>query len=145
MDPSVYEGTGMSIPAGHPTDLRSILPQLEAFIAYRKANPLPVRIWFIDRLALYHTLYNLFLEDDTLPSPSYGLLRGVSLPLLFFTSDDLQVQIEIKRAEGWTEERLQRFFPCRDPGAWIELSNGRIIELVDTDAPLHAGDDERST
>lgn len=109
----------------------SILDELTSIARYiNSLPPAPVAIWLIDRPEVYFRIKNLVHQAQTLQLLSAGYQAIDGLPIYVWTSDDIASRLDDLRLEGrWSEAQLDKLYPFRSTGAYVQMSKGQHIRL----------------
>jgi hypothetical protein len=102
----------------------------------RLEKPVPVAIWFIDRPREYYRIRSMLLnagaEERKLPAEEdQFVVIPEGLPLRNWTAREIEARCrELAEVDGRPEEEIARSFPFRQPGVWVQMSDGKHIQFL---------------
>ena len=114
--------------------MSDILKDLEYLIPLL-SRPIPQAIWFIDEPARYHQVLSACIELPEREAVRPFTIPIDGLPLREWRLHEIEERVEAMRAEGSTEEMINKIFPFRKKGVWVQMSNGKHIEMVFEEKP----------
>lgn len=115
------------------SDLLADLEQVRAYL--KSLPPRPLSIWFIDRAADYHhfvrslstvTGSTPWLQSDAMTYTSPGF---AGMPIYNWRSEEIADAIKIM-VQNDDQDYIKPFFPFREPGIWVEMSDGNHRQLT---------------